>query len=824
MDPATNTTSDLVVTGPPALRPEHREHLRSSGLSDKTIGRAGICSLDERAAYARGYPAGLRGIGFPYLGTEVQVDGRPVPYTRLRVDPDRQRKPGQKYENPLRHRLQKGLTYYPYVPPGVEALRKRADQPILITEGEKKALKLTQEGWPTSGLPGVFLFADPGSAKTPSKKPLHPELRRWRLRGREVLVCFDSDRTTKEGVGLAHERLCRGLTRLGAVVRVVDLPTLEGQEKTGADDLLVARGRAAFAELVDGARPWEPFAWLVDLVPPGTAIGALSVALEPARAWLRGASREELATAVRRLRERFPELDLLAAAELLTVGTADSRAAEDEPPPEIVVNNRQLRDVVDDAWDALLGSRHGRSVLRHGDGLVFVPRQTARAGDPVSIQPLDQPLLTALLNRAATWLRVFDEGKTQNTRQPADVSRDMLALPHRRVPRMAGLTRVPPMRPDGSVAAGAGLDLDSGLLHVADPGVITALAELPEAPGPEDVVAALHLLTVELFGDFPFARPSDRAHALAALLHPFVRHLVRGPTPLHLVEAPSEGTGKGLLANVVHLVAVGAIAPPTPLPTSEEEVRKKITATLMAAPAVVLLDNIGHVLDSPSLAAALTTSVWTDRLLGQTKMVTTPNRALWLATGNNPVLSRENARRTARIRLDADVEQPWLRDGFRHKDLLGWTRTHRPALVVAVFTILRSWAQAGRPRGSVTLGSFEDWAAVIGGVLAHVGIEGFLADRQDDHEVCDPEEEEWASFVQTWAEAFAEERVPARELLRLAVDVAAFHLDARAAQDSRSKTSFSRALSKRRDRRYGPWRITVRRDTNKKVNLYALVR
>jgi len=821
MEPAMST-APLPASPPPELRPEHLEHLRSSGLSDATLRAAGICSLDERAAYALGYPAGLRGIGFPYPGATVQVDGRRMPYTRLRVDRDRQREPGRKYENPLKSRMQDGLPYYPYVPPGVEALRKRADQPVLVTEGEKKALKLTQEGWPAIGLPGVFLFADPASKKRPPNKPLHPELRRWRLRGRTVLVCFDSDRDTKEMVGLAHERLCRALTRAGAVVRVVDVPNLPGCDKTGADDFLVARGAAAFAELVEAARPWEPFAWLVDLVPVGTATAALPVALQPARDWLRGAAREEVEAAARRLRERFPELDVLAATELLTVDAPDSR--DDARPREIVVNSRQLRDVVDDAWSALLGSRYGRNVLRYGDHLVFAPRQSAPAGEPVSLQPLDPPLLTALLNRAATWLCVGQEGKTKNARQPADVPRDMLALPHRRVPRMTAMTRVPPMWADGVVSGEPGLDPYSGLLHVADPAVTTALARLPEVPGPDDVAAALRVLTLDLLGDFPFARPSDRAHALAALLHPFVRHLVRGPTPLHLVEAPSEGTGKGLLAKVIHLVAVGSVSQPTPLPTSDEEVRKKITAALLTAPAVLLLDNISHVLDSASLAAALTTTVWTDRVLGQTKMVTTPNRALWLATGNNPVLSRENARRTVRIRLDADVERPWLRDGFRHPDLPAWVRAQRPALVVAVLTLLRSWAQAGRPRGTVPLGSFEDWAAVVGGVLEHAGVEGFLADREDDHEVCDPEEEEWAAFVDRWAEAFGEERVPARELLRLAVDVGAFHLDARAAQDSRSKTSFSRALSKRRDRRYGPWRITIRRDTNKKVNLYALVR
>jgi hypothetical protein len=55
---------------------------------------------------------------------------------------------------------------------------------VFVTEGEKKALKLTQEGFPAIGLPGVFLFSDPRSDKRPSRKPLHPELKRWRWRRR----------------------------------------------------------------------------------------------------------------------------------------------------------------------------------------------------------------------------------------------------------------------------------------------------------------------------------------------------------------------------------------------------------------------------------------------------------------------------------------------------------------------------------------------------------------------------------------------------------------------------------------------------------------
>lgn len=47
---------------------------------------------------------------------------------------------------------------------------------------------------------------------------------------------------------------------------------------------------------------------------------------------------------------------------------------------------------------------------------------------------------------------------------------------------------------------------------------------------------------------------SERAHALAAMLLPFVRPCVQGPTPLHVIEGPVYGTGKSLLAKAISRV------------------------------------------------------------------------------------------------------------------------------------------------------------------------------------------------------------------------------------------------------------------------------
>ncbi len=805
----------LPIPGPHLLLPEHRAHLQTSGLSDETIAEASIMSVDEKQARMLGYAKGIRGIAIPYPDTRLVIDGRPVPYTRLRVDEDVRRKPGLKYENVLSKRIEEGLSHYPYVPPGVEAIRKDARQPVFITEGEKKALKMTQETWPTIGLPGVFMFTDPTSKREPGDKPLHPELRRWRWRGRIVLVCFDSDRLEKNSVALAHERLCAALTREGAVVRVVNVFNLPGLDKTGADDFLVRSGQEAFRVLVEQARGWEPFAHLVEMLPVGLTIPALFEALSDVRHKLLKANVEERRHVALRLMERYPTLEQAEAEGLLT---RQGRPVEG-PLPCIVVNDGQMRDVVKQSWTALLQSRFGPRLFRYGDALVLGPEQID--GAVLRLKVVDLGLLTWLLNRSADWLRMKKGGEIGDGRLTADVVKDVAAVPHSRVPRLDAIVRVPVITADGSVLGGSGYVAEAHILQIVDASVMGVVSSLPQKPSVEVRRRALAFVLEEVLGDFPLARLSDRAHALSLLLLPLVRHLVSGPTPLHLVEAPSEGTGKSLLADVVSVVATGRRSQPTPLPLREEELRKKLTAVLLGAPNLVLFDNVNHAIDSASLAAILASVRWNDRLLGQSKQLSMPNRAIWIATANNPCLSREIARRTVRIRLDAGVEQPWLRDEFRHADLIGWLKSERARVIAALLTLIRGWLANGRVEGTVRLGSFESWSSVVGGVLASAGVDGFLADRHEQHSVVDPEEGDWEALVTAWHEAYELNPQTARTLLEMATERQLLGLGG--GNDTKARARFFQGLSRRRDRIYGPWRIDMSRDRKRKRNVYSLV-
>src|SRR5262249_32643245 len=154
-------------------------------------------------------------------------------------------------------------------------------------------------------------------------------------------------------------------------------------------------------------------------------------------------------------------------------------------------------------------------------------------------------------------------------------------------------------------------------------------------------------------------------------------------------------------------------------------------AILAEGATFILLDNLSRTLDSGALASALTTRTWKDRILGVSKMAALPNTAVWLASGNNTVLSRELIRRTLWCRLDARVDVPSEREGFRHPHLVRWAKQHRGELVWGALTLCQAWVAAGRPAGEQTLGMFESWAEVLGGILQVAGVPGLLANARE---------------------------------------------------------------------------------------------
>jgi len=266
-----------------------------------------------------------------------------------------------------------------------------------------------------------------------------------------------------------------------------------------------------------------------------------------------------------------------------------------ESARRIQTNGRHMREITGDAVKALERTNTPPRIFIRAGALVRVTEK---------VEPFSKDSLKGALDRAADFVKI--ETKTDKdsdeprqivtpSRPPTDVVSDILSLPNLSFPRLEAIVSAPVFLADGRLLATPGYDPESRTLLRLD-GLEGVRCDMR----PRE---ALEWLLGELLADFPFVTPAHRAHALALLLQPFVRPLIPGLTPLYLIEAPTRGTGKGLLAEAAGIVSTAQPLPVMDLPNDKDEFEKRVTSTLLEGRTHILLDNVTR-LDSPTLAAA----------------------------------------------------------------------------------------------------------------------------------------------------------------------------------------------------------------------------
>ena len=462
--------------------------------------------------------------------------------------------------------------------------------------------------------------------------------------------------------------------------------------------------------------------------------------------------------------------------------------------PVLRADEGDLGRAVAQVWSVVMASNRTPWVFRFaGQPTWVVPDDEGR---PVATI-LNEERLRHMLARLARWVRENAKGDLLPAPPPVATVKSVLATPDPALPVLTGIVNTPVFGRSGTLITTPGYHPDARLLYVPAPGF--TVPDIPKRPTAAEIAAARELICEDLFGDFPFTGEAERAHVVALLLLGFMRGMIDGPTPLHLIEKPTPGTGATLMVDAVATILTGTGASVMTEGRDDEEWRKRVTAKLRQIPSIILIDNLRAKLDSSAVAAALTAPFWEDRVLGQSDMTRLPIRCLWIATGNNPEFSNEMARRLVRIRLDANVERPWQRGGFRHPDLMVWIRANRGRIVAACLTLCQAWIAAGKPRGSKTIGSYENWAQVIGGVLATAGIPGFLGNLEDMMAASGSEGAGWSAFIAAWWDRFGTAPVGAADLF----DVAIFcdpSPPMSGGTERAQKTAFGISISRMRDR------------------------
>ncbi|MFC1806238.1 hypothetical protein ACFL09_04570 [Planctomycetota bacterium] len=442
-----------------------------------------------------------------------------------------------------------------------------------------------------------------------------------------------------------------------------------------------------------------------------------------------------------------------AAKEVDVEAQAQERPAElDSRLPRICLDSMTLGSLTEEVVAALQKANDPPVLFVRGGKLCRVAwDEKGRA----KIQLVDkQKLCLQIATSAQFTVETTDFIKL--VAPPNNLIECVLSLPKWPFPGLEALSTAPILRSDGTICQEAGYDRDTRTCYFPDPDL--EIPPIPEKPTSEQVKEAVEAL-LDPIAEFPFDSDASRANALAFLFSVLMRSVVKGHVPLCIFTAPVQGTGKTWLAEIFGIIAVGNLAMQTaPERQNEDEWRKRITALLLDGSEIALLDNFREtaVLQSANLAAVITTDEWKDRRLGKSELLILPARVVWAVTGNNVRVGGDIPRRSYTVRLDANMETPSKRTGFRLSDVRGYVRQNRGHLLAAAFTMIRSWYQARKPKatGVPAFGGFEQWAETIGGVLAHAGIEGFLGNLDELRTVQDDEAMQWRAFFGAWWQQF----------------------------------------------------------------------
>ncbi len=426
--------------------------------------------------------------------------------------------------------------------------------------------------------------------------------------------------------------------------------------------------------------------------------------------------------------------------------------------PKIILNGKPWREVGCQLVDAVKQWNEPPCLFEHGG----IPVQIDRGIDKkLMMKEMTNDNFKWLICQVADYYTMNEDGETKHEKPPERMSGELKGTMGGYLPHLRAITSVPYFSIKGKLITNPGYDYETQIYYHPEKNF-----ELPDKPF--DVEEAKKFIFDTVWKEFPFANKAERANLLAAYLLPFVRHLFDGPSPMHYIEASSPGSGKTILAKLI-IETIGKVsARSIGLGTKDDrEIDKRITTALLRSPQIVLMDNASGHLDSATIASLLTSDTWESRILGGNETACLPNNALWLMTANNLTLSDEIARRSVRSRLEPKHSKPWE---VKHeiKDIVGFVISNRSYMVWCMLSFVKNWFMNECMPGDQTLGSFENWASVIGGILKAAEVDDFLANSKDMYEQATEEMAEIEEFIPVWWEEYGNTKVSATQLAELA--------------------------------------------------------
>lgn len=323
------------------------------------------------------------------------------------------------------------------------------------------------------------------------------------------------------------------------------------------------------------------------------------------------------------------------------------------------------------------------------------------------LHPVSKTRMRDHLCEVARWQKTDSDGELYDTDPPVAVSDTILnRYGVWKFLSLAGVIMTPTLRPDGSILMDKGYDPATRLYLLDAP----EMPDIADEPTKDDAIAALKLLD-DLLVDFPFVNAASRSVALSALITPILRGAF-DVVPMHVISAPTPGTGKSYLLDTASAIAIGQPCPIIAAGRTEEETEKRLGAALLTGQSILSIDNLNGDLAGDALCQAIERPLFTMRILGESRNVTIESRSTLYANGNNIRLRGDITRRAVQCVMDAGIERPEFRPFSI--DPVQMVLNDRGKYIAAILTIAKAYILANKPNTlKPRLASFEDWSDLV---------------------------------------------------------------------------------------------------------------
>lgn len=328
---------------------------------------------------------------------------------------------------------------------------------------------------------------------------------------------------------------------------------------------------------------------------------------------------------------------------------------------------------------------------------------------------------------------------------------------------LAGIANTPQITMDGKVLANHGYDQYSRLHCAFDPhDYRKAFVHITKSDAAQMAMEALGFLN-KTIDEFPFVSKTDKAVAIAAMLSTAIC-MTAPKIPMFGFSSPSPRTGKSTLADLISIIATGFPAAVVNYEKDEASFQKRLLAPLLSGRQVRVIDNLDGPFNTAFLDSLLSQRALSVRKLYDNMETTLSGKGIWLATGNNIVITQDLTGRSLLCELDRNEETPRTHE-FRVKRFYDTMIRARYDLMSAVIIIVRAFFILGMPsKNDITpLVNYEYWSDIIRGILIWL-LDSDPLESQKTIEKKDFTRANKALVFHTWFEKFNGKKLTIRDI------------------------------------------------------------